>query len=72
MITLKHITPTIQELDLRISELDPFPKLTTFPEGWNLDAILNPSPAQTRSSQPLPIWHESFPELHTYPSGWVV
>ena len=59
-----------KESDVRISEIDPFPKLSTFPEGWNMDAILNPSPVRKRASQPLPHWHESFHEPSDYPSGW--
>ena len=42
---------TPENLTMRISEIDPFPKLSTFPEGWNMDAILNPSPVK-KARQP--------------------
>jgi hypothetical protein len=68
---MNETTPTPQDIDLRLSEIDPFPQPSTFPEGWNMESILNPNPVKARASQPLPLWHESFHEPRTYPSGWV-
>lgn len=68
---MNETTPTPQDIDLRLTEIAPFPKSSSFLEGWNMDAILNPNPVKARASQPLSLWRESFHAPRTYLSSWV-
>lgn len=63
---------TQQSVEIRVSDVDPFPEPGDFPANWNMDSILNPAPAKKRGSQPLPDWHESFAEVRTFPKNWSV
>ncbi len=61
-------TPEFEEI--RVSDVDPFPVPGDYPCGWDMEAILQPSPAKKRGSQPLPEWHEAFHDDRTFPKGW--
>ncbi len=62
------------------SLFEPFPKVNTYPSGWNVDHILENSgqsgkpKAGIQASQPeiepLPDWYEKFHEPRTCPPGW--
>jgi hypothetical protein len=52
------------------SMMDPFPEPNTYPRGWNMDSILNPTQNKKPEAEPLPEWYEKFHEPRTLPPGW--
>jgi len=61
------------------SLFEPFPKVNTYPSGWNLDHILKSAiqrglledeAANLPEIEPLPDWYEKFHEPRTCPPGW--
>ena len=52
------------------ANFEPFPEPNTYPSGWDMESILNPSPPRKPAPQPMPDWYEKFEEPHTFPPGW--
>ena len=49
---------------------EPFPDVNTFPCGWNINSVLNPSPPRKPEAEPMPSSYEKFKEPRTCPPGW--